>query len=93
MFPYAIAYVLVNAKTENHLSVIAKLLENQASTNGSAKKPNRTSLPMEHTNVLQLGLEQALHNKDDKPSARNVWKNLSTLLRCVVANKIFCIYV
>lgn len=81
VFPYAIAYVLVNAKSENHLSVIAKLLENQASTNGSAKKPNRTSLPMEHSNVLQLGLEQALHNKDDKPSARDVWKNLSTLLR------------
>lgn len=81
VFPIAVSYVLVKAETEEHLSVVAKLLENQASTNGNIRKANRTGLPIEHSNILQLGLEQALHKKDDKSSPVDLWKNLTTLLR------------
>lgn len=81
VFPNAIAYILTNAKTEDHLSVVAKLLENQASASGNFRKSNRTGLSLEHSNILQLGLEQALHKKDDGLSIRDLWKNLTTLLR------------
>lgn len=81
MFPSAIAYILVKAETEDHLGIIAKLLENQASTCGIFKKLNSSGLAMEHTNILQLGLEQAFHKKDEKFSLKDLWRNVSTLLR------------
>lgn len=81
VFSSTIAFILVKAETEDHLSVIAKLLENQASTSGIFKKNNTNGFPIDHANILQLGLEQALHKKNEKFSVKDLWLNVSILLR------------